>query len=122
MHGSDGDYHNHFDKGWRRNCLDTCKPAAAPAAPFVLRRAVGLVSGSLLPWHCARRLLLHGQVPHRTRRACQLMLLRAAAVLLQGRRRGGDVLAAADGGGAQLSGASLCRAALHYDGVAACPA
>lgn len=42
MHGSDGDYHNPFDKGWRRNCLETCKPLAAPPAPFVLRCALAL--------------------------------------------------------------------------------
>lgn len=45
MHGGDGDYHNPFDKGWRRNCLETCKPMAAPAAPFVLRRAPPLGAG-----------------------------------------------------------------------------
>ncbi|KAL4430689.1 hypothetical protein ABPG75_005945 [Micractinium tetrahymenae] len=37
MHGPDGDFLNPFDRGWRRNCGDTCTPAAAPGAPFVLR-------------------------------------------------------------------------------------
>ncbi|PRW58247.1 S-acyltransferase 24 [Chlorella sorokiniana] len=37
MHGPEGDFHNPFDRGWRRNCVDTCKPTAAPASPFVLR-------------------------------------------------------------------------------------
>lgn len=39
MHGPEGDFHNPFDRGWRRNCVDTCKPTAAPASPFVLRCA-----------------------------------------------------------------------------------
>lgn len=38
MHGADGEFANPFDHGWRRNCGDTCRPAAAPASPFVLRR------------------------------------------------------------------------------------
>lgn len=37
MHGTDGDFHNPFDRGWRQNCADTCKPQNAPASPFVLR-------------------------------------------------------------------------------------
>ena len=39
MHGPEGDFQNPFDRGWRRNCVDTCKPTAAPASPFVLRCA-----------------------------------------------------------------------------------
>lgn len=37
MHGPDGDFLNPFDRGWRRNCADTCTPAAAPGAPFLLK-------------------------------------------------------------------------------------
>ena len=39
MHSADGDFYNPFDKGWKRNCVETCQPHAAPASPYVLRRA-----------------------------------------------------------------------------------
>jgi hypothetical protein len=45
MHGTDGDFHNPFDKGWRRNCGDTCKPQGAATAPYVLRCAGGAAAG-----------------------------------------------------------------------------
>ena len=31
-----GEYHNPFDKGWRRNCREVCNPDANPTAPYVL--------------------------------------------------------------------------------------
>ena len=45
MHGTDGDFHNPFDKGWRRNCGDTCKPQGGATAPYVLRCAGGAAAG-----------------------------------------------------------------------------
>jgi hypothetical protein len=41
LHGPDGDFLNPFDKGWRRNCSDTCHPQKAAASPFVLRSEEG---------------------------------------------------------------------------------
>lgn len=38
MHGADGEFRNPFDQGWRSNCGETCRPAAAPPAAYVLRR------------------------------------------------------------------------------------
>lgn len=37
LHGSDGDFLNPFDQGWRANCKEVCLPGSAPQAPVVLR-------------------------------------------------------------------------------------
>lgn len=36
LHGSDGEFHNPFDKGWRHNCYEAFHPELAPRAPVTL--------------------------------------------------------------------------------------
>ena len=48
LHGTDGDFHNPFDKGCRANCADACNPTRNPGAPFVLRLGEGGESMALL--------------------------------------------------------------------------
>lgn len=57
MHGPDGDFLNPFDRGWRRNCADTCTPAAAPGAPFLLKCAPPEAARA-----CRARLVRAGQM------------------------------------------------------------
>lgn len=46
LHGSDGDFHNPFDRGCHANCVEACNPRTASPAPYVLRPSGSGMPGS----------------------------------------------------------------------------
>ena len=41
LHAADGDFHNPFDQGCRRNCREVCYPGSAAGAVYLLHSQEG---------------------------------------------------------------------------------
>ncbi len=50
---NNGDFHNPFDHGWRKNCHEVCHPHCAPPAPHTLTESEGENSSLLKVEHGA---------------------------------------------------------------------